>query len=526
MFSHAASAALVKATLINSAVDLLDENNDDLNDNAIPIPNNHEGWGRLDLDAATDGSHAFEEDIAGLQTGGSASYLYNVASAGSPIKVSLVWSDYPSSETASVNLVNDLDLQVTAPGGAVYSGNNFSGGWSQTGLSADRTNNLENVYVEAAAAGQWTVTVSGYNVPNGPQPFALVVDNGDAGAIDLPPSVTITNPIEGAILIGSAVVEASAFDDDGVSQVEFRIDANNIGVDTDGADGWSVDWDTTTIGDGDHTVTATATDTTSQARSDSVGVSVDNIQPPPASSIHVTDLEGSSANAGKGRWTATASIMIGDNGGAAVDGAFVEGTWAGGANGDDSCTTGAGGSCQVAKDVRNKFADASFMVTDVTQGSARYDSDSNSDADGDTNGTTVVVFKDGGGSVPPPPPPSGDTMHIGDLEITSASAARNRWSATATVKVHASVALGDGSLSGMTVSGNWSSGGGGSCITTGAEGSCNITRSNIKANVSSTTFTVTDIVDSNTSPTYGYASANNHDVDGDSGGSAISVNKP
>ncbi|MCK7526899.1 MAG: S8 family serine peptidase [Ignavibacteriales bacterium] len=36
----------------------LDENNDGANDNDFPIPNNHEGWGRVNLDAATDGSIA------------------------------------------------------------------------------------------------------------------------------------------------------------------------------------------------------------------------------------------------------------------------------------------------------------------------------------------------------------------------------------------------------------------------------------------------------------------------------------
>ncbi len=55
----------------------------------------------------------------------------------------------------------------------------FSGGWSPTGGSADRTNNLENVYVKAADSGTWTLEVKGYNVPNGPQPFALVVDGAD-----------------------------------------------------------------------------------------------------------------------------------------------------------------------------------------------------------------------------------------------------------------------------------------------------------------------------------------------------------
>ena len=56
---HSASAALVKATLINSAVDLLNEDNDGANNNALPIPNVYEGWGRVNLAAAVDGSRAY-----------------------------------------------------------------------------------------------------------------------------------------------------------------------------------------------------------------------------------------------------------------------------------------------------------------------------------------------------------------------------------------------------------------------------------------------------------------------------------
>ncbi len=172
-----ATAALAKATIINSAVDLLDENNDGANDNDFPIPNVHEGWGRVNLDAATDGTLQFVEEGTGLATGGVQSFT--VTPTGGPLKVTLVWSDYPSTETASVNLVNDLDLTVT--GAATYLGNAFSGGWSATGGSADRRNNVENVYIQNPGAGSYTVTVRGYNVPNGPQKFALVVDGGSLG---------------------------------------------------------------------------------------------------------------------------------------------------------------------------------------------------------------------------------------------------------------------------------------------------------------------------------------------------------
>ena len=196
-YTHSASAALVKATLINSAVDLLDENNDGANDNDFPVPNHHEGWGRVDLADATDGSHAFVDHTLGLATNNTAAYLFTVDTGGSSFKVTLVWSDYPSTESASVNLVNDLDLTVTSPSGAVYKGNFFSGGWSQIGGAADRTNNVENVYLQLAEAGTWTVEVRGFNVPNGPQPFALVV-GGDLGAHPTPTSTQTRTPTPSA----------------------------------------------------------------------------------------------------------------------------------------------------------------------------------------------------------------------------------------------------------------------------------------------------------------------------------------
>ncbi len=40
---------------------------------------------------------------------------------------------------------------------------------------ADRTNNVEVVWLPAAAAGEWTITVAAHRVIQGPQPWALVV---------------------------------------------------------------------------------------------------------------------------------------------------------------------------------------------------------------------------------------------------------------------------------------------------------------------------------------------------------------
>jgi subtilase family serine protease len=179
---HQASAALVKAVLINSAVDLLDENNDGVLDNANPIPNIHEGWGRVDLGNATDASDVYFDEAASLSTGNSAMHSFEVTSPGVPLKVTLAWTDYPASTSAVTALVNDLDLTVTAPDGTIYRGNAFSGGWSAPGGAFDRLNNVENAYVFSAIPGMWTIEVSGYNVPMGPQSFALVIDTVPAAA--------------------------------------------------------------------------------------------------------------------------------------------------------------------------------------------------------------------------------------------------------------------------------------------------------------------------------------------------------
>jgi hypothetical protein len=106
-----------------------------------------------------------------------------------------------------------------------------------------------------------------------------------APAADAPPAVTVAAPSEGATVSGTVSVEASASDDQGVTQVAFSVDGTSIGTDTNGGDGWSVSWETTLGADGPHTVTATATDTLGQTGSDSNQVVVDNFDGPPTVTV-------------------------------------------------------------------------------------------------------------------------------------------------------------------------------------------------------------------------------------------------
>ena len=66
---------------------------------AIPIPNMHEGWGRVDLANATDDSAAVcWTKTATLSTGDTATLHFTVSAAGRPFKVTLAWTDYPSTD--------------------------------------------------------------------------------------------------------------------------------------------------------------------------------------------------------------------------------------------------------------------------------------------------------------------------------------------------------------------------------------------------------------------------------------------
>lgn len=94
------------------------------------------------------------------------------------LQATLVWTDYPGSTTAAKALVNDLDLVITAPDGTQYYGNSSAYNNGHTCLSNghDRCNNTETIQISDAIQGQYTVTVTGYNVPQGGgQPYAIVI---------------------------------------------------------------------------------------------------------------------------------------------------------------------------------------------------------------------------------------------------------------------------------------------------------------------------------------------------------------
>ncbi len=91
------------------------------------------------------------------------------------------------------------------------------------------------------------------------------VSIGGSSPVDTPPTVSINSPAEGSAVSGAAVsIQAGASDAAGVTKVEFFDGTTVLGTDTDGTNGWSIPWNTTTAADGAHVIKATATDTANQ----------------------------------------------------------------------------------------------------------------------------------------------------------------------------------------------------------------------------------------------------------------------
>lgn len=179
------SAALLKATLIASARrvphkvttqgKVLDTD---------PVPNYEQGFGFPVLDDAL----YFPGDVSrlrvfdattGLASGEAVSTTVKVA-AGTPLKVALVWTDPAGTprNDATPQLVNDLDLRVTAPDGTQLLGNERL----HPG-QADRLNNVEAVSIDASSAGTYTISVNAFRVAAGTrQPYALVITGAIADA--------------------------------------------------------------------------------------------------------------------------------------------------------------------------------------------------------------------------------------------------------------------------------------------------------------------------------------------------------
>lgn len=161
--TYSPSAALIKALLINGAMELTDQYSPGW---AGPCPNSSSGFGRVNLShsiADVVNVNYLEHDTP-LEEGQKSKPIdidIPKIARGAILKVTLAWTDPEGDQ-----LQNDLDLVVIAPNGTKRHGN--------MGLSKgyDRLNNVEQIHWTDMPPGKAQVVVQAYRITKSPQPFA------------------------------------------------------------------------------------------------------------------------------------------------------------------------------------------------------------------------------------------------------------------------------------------------------------------------------------------------------------------
>ncbi|KFZ01540.1 hypothetical protein V500_00717 [Pseudogymnoascus sp. VKM F-4518 (FW-2643)] len=155
---YSPSAALVKAVLINGAVELKGQYHPS---EAGPSPNFDSGWGRLNLTESVSTAMALNaagcHEGAPLQDAGFFDIHVPVTHVGATLKATLVWTDPPASR-----LQNDLDLSVDV-GAQRRVGN----------TSSNRKNNVEQVVWANIPQGTARVRISARSLTKSPQGYAV-----------------------------------------------------------------------------------------------------------------------------------------------------------------------------------------------------------------------------------------------------------------------------------------------------------------------------------------------------------------
>ncbi len=386
------------------------------------------GYGATTSEGYADDTYADFSNFSNSKTDGSSWYLSNNNGISSPgLGIDL--------------MMPGVDILSTYKGGGYATGSGTSmAAPHAAGLAAlyiaehGRANNASEVYSIRQAlitAGKPWRSVEGLGLIDGSNPDSPDKHEenlgwaGPSGPVDQPPTVIVTYPDDGSVVSGILTVTADASDDRGVTQVEFFVDDVSLDVDTDGSDGWSASWDTGSDPDGSYTVMAVVTDTADQIASDSVVVTVNNTAAP---TMHVGDLYGTSVWVNKRKWAATVTILVLDGNESPVPNATVAGTWTNGIQSTASTNT-AGLATVTSGNMDISVASVTFQVTGIQHATLAYDAGANTDSDGDSDGTWIVVYRDG--TTAAPSAAARESLSVASSPLTAATTPPSAQAATA-----------------------------------------------------------------------------------------------
>ena len=165
--------ALLKAILCNTATDLGNAG-----------PDFKHGYGKVNAEKAVDVivNNQFDDQVitpggtGGITTGGVWTRAI-VVPAGCELRVTLAWSDkeYLGPNPQATTLINDLDLDLIDPSSGIHLPLTLTPGTPNVVAipAINRRDNVEQVVAAGTLGGVWIIRVKGFNVPVGPQEFAV-----------------------------------------------------------------------------------------------------------------------------------------------------------------------------------------------------------------------------------------------------------------------------------------------------------------------------------------------------------------
>jgi len=157
------------------------------------------------------------------------SYRYCLYSGSMETRISLVWIDAPSSLLAGINLVNDLDLEVSFEGKVIY-GNSQSNLLKSvdSGTSPrDRRNTVEVVYVSTNSSKiDLRVSINAYRINVGAnQPYSVVI----SGLVSSGPcSASSSSPASANVVFNKSAILESKFPITNQTEFERAIQDNPL----------------------------------------------------------------------------------------------------------------------------------------------------------------------------------------------------------------------------------------------------------------------------------------------------------
>lgn len=164
-------SGLIKGAILNTAEDL-----------GNPGPDFKYGWGRINAVKAHELIEQGNYIVETISQGATNNHPLSVPSGVKQLKVMVYWNDFKGSTSASVALVNDINMTLVDPGATNYLPYVLDPTPNATALNSDAVpgvddlNNMEQVVIDDPVAGNYSISINGFAIPQGPQEYFVVYE--------------------------------------------------------------------------------------------------------------------------------------------------------------------------------------------------------------------------------------------------------------------------------------------------------------------------------------------------------------